>query len=64
MTPLQVLFCPDCAADQFFERPFCADGHGADCPELACLECGSAVLVGALTEEPAQINTFPVRRAA
>ena len=64
MTPLQVLFCPDCAADQFFEQPCCPDGHGADCPELTCLECGSAVLVGSLAEELARISTFPVRRAA
>ncbi|GGV07688.1 hypothetical protein GCM10010182_28500 [Actinomadura cremea] len=29
-----------------FEQPPCPDGHGPDCPERACVECGAAVLVG------------------
>ncbi|MFB4308960.1 hypothetical protein [Actinomadura sp. GTD37] len=29
-----------------FEQPPCPDGHGAECPERACVECGAAVLVG------------------
>ncbi|MFB4295719.1 hypothetical protein [Actinomadura sp. NTSP31] len=28
-----------------FELPPCPDGHGAECPERACVECGAAVLV-------------------
>jgi hypothetical protein len=27
--------------------PPCTDGHGADCLELACAGCGSAILIGA-----------------
>ncbi|QFG20704.1 hypothetical protein [Actinomadura sp. WMMB 499] len=29
-----------------FEQPPCSDGHGSDCPERACVECGAAVLAG------------------
>ncbi|MEV5828538.1 hypothetical protein AB0L25_23550 [Spirillospora sp. NPDC052242] len=29
-----------------FEQPPCPDGHGPDCPERACVDCGTAVLVG------------------
>lgn len=38
--------CPDCAGEREFEQPSCMDGHGADCPEWACLECGAAMLIG------------------
>ena len=69
MSTLQILFCPDCSMDQPFERPVCADGHGADCVELCCVECGTAVLLGALVdlvddEHLGKVIAFPVRRAA
>jgi len=64
MTTPQLLFCPDCAADRSFESPGCQDGHGLDCLELACVECGAAVLLGSLFEEFADIVYVPVRRAA
>ncbi|KJE24733.1 hypothetical protein FF36_00736 [Frankia torreyi] len=41
-----VLTCAECGEERPFEQPPCADGHGADCPEWACTECGAAVLVG------------------
>ncbi|MGB8963884.1 MAG: hypothetical protein WCC38_18245 [Pseudonocardiaceae bacterium] len=41
------LCCPECAAVQAFEQPPCVDGHGADCPEWFCLDCGTAVLIDA-----------------
>ncbi|MBL7490780.1 hypothetical protein I6A60_21035 [Frankia sp. AgB1.9] len=44
------MFCPQCADERPFERPECLDGHGADCPERACVECGAAVLLGPLTQ--------------
>jgi hypothetical protein len=47
------MFCPQCADERPFERPECLDGHGTDCPERACVECGAAVLLGPLTQ-PAQ----------
>jgi hypothetical protein len=37
--------CPRCGNERRFERPPCVDGHGADCPEWACVECGTAILV-------------------
>lgn len=38
--------CSACGEQRAFEAVVCADGHGADCPELACVECGEAVLLG------------------
>ncbi len=48
MTTLQILFCPDCSAEHAFESPSCGDGHGPDCVELCCVECGAAVVIGGL----------------
>ncbi len=42
--------CPCCGVERTFETPPCADGHGADCAELACLDCGTALLLGPLVE--------------
>ncbi|OHV45148.1 hypothetical protein [Pseudofrankia sp. BMG5.36] len=42
--------CPECADERRFERPECLDGHGSDCPELACVYCGTAILVAPLTQ--------------
>ena len=36
-------FCPGCATELPFETPPC-DEHGADCPELACVICGWALI--------------------
>jgi hypothetical protein len=47
------LYCPGCAGLTEFEQPPCVDGHGADCPEWACLTCGTALLIG-VPVEPAQ----------
>jgi hypothetical protein len=43
--PTQQLPCPSCGDERVFETPPCADGHGADCAELACRDCGTALLV-------------------
>jgi hypothetical protein len=40
------LHCSTCAAVRLTETPPCADGHGYDCPERACTECGTALIVG------------------
>jgi hypothetical protein len=39
--------CPCCGDERAFETPPCADGHGldCDCAELACRDCGAALLV-------------------
>ncbi len=44
--------CSVCDGARRFEQPPCADGHGADCPEWACVECGLAILIGDAPEIP------------
>ena len=49
MTELQQWPCPTCAQETDFEQPLCIDGHTADggeCPEWACVDCGTAVVLG------------------
>jgi hypothetical protein len=46
MSVLAVRWCAECAAEQAFEVPPCEDGHGVDCPDLACTGCGAAVVIG------------------
>jgi hypothetical protein len=55
--------CPTCADLRVFVQPPCADGHtdGGDCPEWACADCGTALLIGAL---PLRVAPAGVRRAA
>jgi hypothetical protein len=42
-------WCAECAATTLFEQPPCEDGHGLDCLDLACSECGMALVLGDLT---------------
>jgi hypothetical protein len=49
---LAVRWCAECVGEREFELPPCEDGHGADCPDLACVTCGWAIVVGALDVEP------------
>jgi hypothetical protein len=46
--PTELRWCPCCRAEQVFELPLCPDDHGVDCPERACVDCGTAVFVGPL----------------
>jgi hypothetical protein len=39
------LDCPTCAGPRPALQPPCPDGHGDECPERACAECGTALLV-------------------
>lgn len=48
--------CSVCGGDRVFEQPPCVDDHGAGCPEWACAECGSAILIGDVPEFPAVIR--------
>lgn len=41
-------WCGECRAETLFEVPPCEDGHGPDCLDLACVECGAGVIVGVL----------------
>jgi hypothetical protein len=43
---VSIRHCSACGDERPFEQPPCADGHGADCPEWACADCGSALLIG------------------
>ena len=46
LTARDLRWCPECADERPFEMPPCEDGHGADCLDLACLDCGFAIVVG------------------
>lgn len=46
-TELLMLHCPTCARDCLAETPPCLDGHGELCPDRACVECGTALLLDA-----------------
>ncbi|WP_168220891.1 hypothetical protein [Actinomadura sp. WMMA1423] len=39
------MYCFTCGDEREFEQPPCEDGHGEECPEWGCVDCGSAVLV-------------------
>ena len=45
MAMVLVLHCAGCRDEREFEQPPCVDGHDVDCPELACVECGMAVVL-------------------
>lgn len=51
MTDLVVMWCHDCSAERAFERPECRDGHGGDCTEWACTDCGLALIVGDILDD-------------
>ena len=36
-------WCPGCSVQTLFEQPPCEDGHGTDCLDLACMECGFGI---------------------
>jgi hypothetical protein len=44
-------WCTTCEGEREFETPPCTDGHGADCPDLACVHCGAAIVVGVLVAD-------------
>ncbi|WP_202125267.1 hypothetical protein [Actinomadura physcomitrii] len=47
-----------------FEQPPCPDGHGAECPERVCVECGAAVLVDPPLTSPGAVRGAPPGRPA
>jgi hypothetical protein len=49
--------CSGCGDERAFDRPPCADGHGDDCPEWACVECGMAILIGDAPEIPVIVRS-------
>jgi hypothetical protein len=56
------LYCDTCGGVQPFETPPCPDGHGVDCPELACTGCGSAVLIATFAFRPTHLADHRRRR--
>jgi hypothetical protein len=56
---LLFLYCPTCARESLAETPPCPDGHGDQCPDRACVECGTALLLDAPL-----FATLPVKRSA
>lgn len=44
---LVLLHCPSCERESLAETPPCPDGHGARCPDRACVDCGTALLLDA-----------------
>jgi hypothetical protein len=45
----QVWACATCGDEREFVQPPCVDGHtddGGECPEWACVDCGTAVFSG------------------
>ena len=48
---LEIRWCAGCQQSTAFEVPPCEDGHGVDCVDLACVECGHAILVGLLVDD-------------
>ncbi len=61
---LLVLFCPSCGRECLAETPPCIDGHGDACPDRACVECGTALLLDAPLFELAVRRGAGSRRAA
>ena len=52
--------CSICGAERAFEQPPCDDGHGGDCPDWVCAECGAAIFIG---DPPAEAGTVAVSAA-
>jgi hypothetical protein len=61
MPPVITAYCAGCRAEREFEVPPCVEGHGDDCPDLACVECGLAMF--AFVGEPRREATGRTRVA-
>ena len=58
-----LLHCSGCADERAFVQPDCVDGHGADCPEWLCLDCGDAIVLGVFhpaDPQPELLGQLPV----
>lgn len=51
-------WCAGCADERAFEMPPCEDDHGGDCLDLACVECGHAIVVGIQAAEEIRVVEF------
>ena len=48
---IEIRWCAVCEDERGFELPPCEEGHGADCLDLACVDCGHAIVVGVLGDD-------------
>ncbi len=48
--------CGICDQEEAFEAPPCRDGHGAECPDYVCTECGSVITMGIVLVPTAEIS--------
>lgn len=64
MTGTVEMWCIGCAGSRPFEPLECADGHGGDCPELACPGCGAAVLIAPWPDSDMPDSDMPGRDAS
>ena len=56
LTVRDLRWCPECTDERPFETPPCEDGHGAECLDLACLDCGFAIVVGVLVVDETHVE--------
>jgi hypothetical protein len=58
-------YCPGCAGEQLFEQfhgaGHCPDSPDRHCPEWACCECGTALIVGFVPREQPYRGDVPRR---
>ncbi len=43
---MEIRWCAECKDDRAFDAPPCEDGHDLDCLDLACVDCGFAIVTG------------------
>ncbi len=55
---VELRWCAGCADQRAFEVPPCEDGHGLDCLDLACVECGHAIVVGIFAADAVVVVEF------
>lgn len=58
-----LLDCPECRQPRGFEAPPCADEHDP-CPEVVCLDCGTALLLGAVPGYDDAVVEIVLKRSA
>ncbi|WP_375502813.1 hypothetical protein [uncultured Jatrophihabitans sp.] len=60
------VYCPTCARESLAEAPPCADGHDDRCPDLVCLDCGTALFDAPIVEfvRPMPVSHLRPRHAA
>ena len=46
MLGMEMRWCGECKDERAFEVPPCEDGHDAECLDLACVDCGFAIVLG------------------